>query len=38
MGSGTVAAVATKLGRRWVGIELNPEYVKMVKRRVKEGI
>jgi site-specific DNA-methyltransferase (cytosine-N4-specific) len=26
MGSGTTAAVATKLGRRWIGCELNQEY------------
>src|SRR5207249_3533344 len=25
-GSGTVCAVAAALGRRWLGIELNPEY------------
>lgn len=29
MGSGTVAQVATELGRRFIGCELNPEYVAM---------
>jgi DNA modification methylase len=29
MGSGTVAQVATDLGRRFVGCELNPEYVEL---------
>lgn len=29
MGSGTVAKVATDLGRNFIGCELNPEYVKL---------
>lgn len=29
MGSGTVAEVATSLGRRFIGCELNPEYLKL---------
>jgi DNA modification methylase len=33
-GSGTVAAVAKRLGRRCLGIELNPEYLAMAERRV----
>jgi DNA modification methylase len=36
MGSGTVALVARKLGRRAVGIELNPEYAEMVARRTRQ--
>jgi DNA modification methylase len=32
MGSGTTAVVAEKLGRRWIGIELNKDYCKIVKR------
>ena len=35
-GSGTTGIVATKLGREFVGIELNPEYVKMATRRISE--
>jgi len=27
-GSGTVAAVAAKLGRNYLGIEINPDYIK----------
>ncbi len=34
-GAGTVGLVATELGRRFVGIELNPEYVKLATRRLK---
>lgn len=38
MGAGTTAVVATQLGRRYVGIELNPEYVKLsVDRIQREG-
>jgi len=33
-GSGTTLAVAKALGRRWIGIEINPEYVEIAKRRV----
>ncbi len=33
-GSGTTGLVALRLGRRYVGIELNPEYVEMSKRRI----
>ena len=36
MGSGTVAEVALKLNRRFVGIELNPEYIKIAKKRIRE--
>lgn len=34
MGSGTTGIVANKLGRHFVGIELNPEYVEMAERRI----
>jgi DNA modification methylase len=33
LGSGTTAYVARNLGRQCVGIELNPEYVKIAKKR-----
>lgn len=36
MGSGTTGLVAKKLGRRYVGIELNPDYVVMAKRRMSQ--
>lgn len=34
MGSGTTALVARSLGRRYVGIELNPDYIDMAERRL----
>lgn len=34
MGSGTVAQVALKAGRRYIGIELNPEYIKIAEARI----
>lgn len=33
-GSGTTLLAAKQLGRRWVGIELNPEFVDMIARRI----
>jgi DNA modification methylase len=33
-GAGTTCLVAKRLGRRFVGIDLNPEYVAMAQRRV----
>jgi site-specific DNA-methyltransferase (adenine-specific) len=36
MGSGTVAAVATRLGREWLGIELNPAFAKLANERLGE--
>ena len=36
MGSGTTALVAQKLGRKWIGIELNPEYIEIIKRRTAQ--
>jgi DNA modification methylase len=34
MGSGTTAMVARKLGRNFIGVDLNPEYIKMAKARL----
>ncbi len=34
MGVGTVGLVAQNLGRRWLGIELNPQYVADAERRI----
>lgn len=34
MGSGTTAAVATRLGRQWIGCELNPEYEPLQRDRL----
>jgi site-specific DNA-methyltransferase (adenine-specific) len=34
MGTGTTAVVAERLGRDWLGVELNSEYVKLAERRI----
>ena len=36
MGSGTTALVARRLGRRAVGIELNPAYLEIARRRLQQ--
>jgi hypothetical protein len=33
-GSGTTFAVAKKLDRRWIGLELSPDYVAKIKSRL----
>ena len=37
MGSGTVALVARRYGRDWLGIELNPEYVRLTRDRLERS-
>lgn len=37
MGSGTTAIVAKKNSRNYIGIELNPNYAEMSRRRIKEN-
>ena len=38
-GSGTVGKVAERLGRKWIGIELSPEYVKIAgKKTAQKGL
>jgi len=34
-GSGTALRVARKLGRRFIGIEINPEYAEMAEKRIR---
>lgn len=34
LGSGTTAAVAEKLGRRWLGCELNPDFEELQKAKI----
>ena len=36
-GSGTVGVVCKKLGRNFIGIELNPSYVALAEKRIEEG-
>ena len=36
MGSGTTAVVAKKMGRKWIGMEISPEYCKTILQRVSE--
>lgn len=38
MGSGTTAVVASKLNRRYIGFELNPEYIQMAEKRLKSNL
>lgn len=38
MGAGTTALVAARLNRRFVGIELNPEYIKIAQKRVANEV
>jgi DNA modification methylase len=35
MGAGTTALVASKLNRNFVGFELNPEYIEIIKKRMQ---
>lgn len=34
LGSGTTAVVCERLGRRWIGAEINPEYAALAERRI----
>jgi DNA modification methylase len=36
IGSGTPGLVAKNLGRFFVGIELNPDYIKMAEKRLSQ--
>jgi len=38
MGSGTVALVAKRLRRRYIGIELQPKYIKMAAKRLAQEV
>lgn len=38
MGAGTTALVARKLDRNFIGIELNPEYIKIAEKRLKKEL
>lgn len=36
LGSGTTAIACEKLGRKWIGSEINPDYVKIAERRLRD--
>jgi site-specific DNA-methyltransferase (adenine-specific) len=38
IGSGTTAVACEKLNRRWIGIEINPEYCEIAKQRIQMDI
>ncbi len=38
MGSGTVAETARRLNRHYLGIELNPEYIKLIEKRLHQQV
>jgi DNA modification methylase len=38
IGSGTTAVVTQKLGRNYLGIELNPDYIKMAEQRLLQEV
>jgi len=38
MGAGTTALVARSLGRNYIGIELNPEYIKIANQRLEKAL
>ena len=37
-GAGTTGLVAARLGRRYVGVDLNEEYLAMSARRIERGL
>ncbi|MCL2063820.1 MAG: site-specific DNA-methyltransferase [Candidatus Cloacimonetes bacterium] len=37
LGSGTTAVVAKKLNRKYIGIEINPEFVEYAQKRIEEN-
>ena len=36
VGSGTTCIVANLVDRKWIGIDINPEYIKMCENRIKK--
>jgi DNA modification methylase len=37
VGTGTTCAVAKSMGRRYIGIDINPQYVKIAEKRVRDA-
>lgn len=38
VGTGTTCAVAKSMGRRYVGIDINPAYIKITQQRVRDAV
>ena len=38
MGSGTTGVAAVKMGRRFIGIEIEPKYFDMARRRIADAL
>jgi site-specific DNA-methyltransferase (adenine-specific) len=38
MGSGTTAVVARKLNRNYTGFELNPDYIKIIDKKLQREL
>lgn len=38
MGSGTTARAARRWGRHFVGFELNPDYIKIIEKKVQVAV
>ena len=38
MGAGTTALVSAKLGRRFIGCELNPAYIAIAEKRIANEV
>lgn len=38
LGSGTTAVVCEKLNRKWIGVEINPEYCEISKNRIENEL
>jgi len=36
VGSGTTCVAANALGRKWIGIDNNPDYIELAKKRIKQ--
>ena len=37
-GSGTTGEAAIKLGREYIGIELNPDYIELTRKRLADSV
>jgi site-specific DNA-methyltransferase (adenine-specific) len=38
LGSGTTAVACERLGRKWVGIEIEEEFCKVARKRIEEEL